>query len=298
MIVSLLLLVALVVAGWSSVSAQIREKIMEKPQTYDVTVKRLSRVPVIDGDGTDWSDVPLHIITVSPAQADDPLNHLGTVDVILKAGHHRGIIYFLVRWPDPDESRSHNTWIWDKARKRYGAGEEKEDGLAFKFDMGGDFDYCMLTGKEYKADVWTWRAARTDPAALAEDGMHVFSRRAIPRAGAKRILNGPGEIWIRRTTDKGSRLYTIVFPLDYAGDQLPRYTIQPDPFGSTADVRAKGRWQGGFWTVELTRKFVTGNDDDVRFELTTPVRAAIAVFDKAEAYHHSTSGRITFRFER
>lgn len=295
----ILILLFMFVISWSSTaSAQITEKIMEKPETYDVVVRKLSRPPVIDGDGTDWSAIPENVIRVSPAQADDPLNHIGTVNVILKAGHHRSLIYFMLKWPDPDENRTHNTWVWDKAQKRYVGGDDKEDGVGLKFDMGGDFDYCMLTGKEYMADVWTWRAARTDPAGLAEDGMHVFSRRPIPRAGSKRILNGPGDIWIRRTMDKGSRIYTITFPLEYVGDQVPRYIIQPDSFGSIADVKAKGKWVDGFWTVEFMRKFDTGHEDDVKFELTKPVQGAIAVFDNAEAYHHSTSGRITFRFER
>ena len=298
MILLIVFFVALGASVSSAAFAQITERIMEKPETYDVMVKRLARPPVIDGDAADWAEVPDTVIKVSPAQDDDPLNHLGSVSVLLKAGHYRGAIYLMVRWPDPDENRTHNTWIWDKAGKRYVAGQDKEDGVAFKFDMGGDFDYCMLTDKEYRTDVWTWRAARTDPARLAEDGMHMFSRRPIPRAGAKRVLNGPGEIWIRRTTDTGSRIYTITFPLDYAGDQLPRYTIQPDPFGSSADVKAKGKWADGFWTLELMRKLDTRHGDDVKFDLTKPVKGAIAVFDNAEAYHHSTSGTITFHFER
>ncbi len=298
MILRGLVLLVLAVAWPSGARAQVTEKIMEKPETYTVVVKKLPKPPVIDGDSVEWAGIPENVIKVSPAQADDALNHLGTVNVVLKAGHYRGAIYFVVKWPDPDEDRTHNTWVWDKATRRYVAGEDKEDGVAFKFDIGGDFDYCMLTGKEYSADVWTWRAARTDPAGLAEDGMHVFSRRPIPRAGAKRTLDGPGDIWIRRTTDKGSRIYTISFPLEYAGDRVARYTVQQDPFGSIADVKAKGKWANGFWTVELMRKFDTGHDDDVKFELTRPVRGAIAVFDNAEAYHHSTSGMITFRFER
>lgn len=289
----------MLMVSWSSTaSAQIIEKIMEKPETYEVVVKRLSKAPTLDGDGADWSEIPENVIRVSPSQANDPLNHLGTVKVILKAGHHKGFIYFMVKWPDSTENRTHNTWFWDKAKKQYVAGDDKEDGVALKFDMGGDFDYCMLTDKEYTADVWTWKAARTDPAGLAEDGLHVFSRHPIPRARAKRILNGPGEIWIRRTVDKGSKIYTINFPLEYVADQLSRYTIQRDPFGSIADVKAKGKWADGFWTVEFMRKFDTGHDDDVKFELTKPVKGAIAVFDNAEAYHHSTSGTITFRFER
>ena len=277
--------------------AQVTEKIMEKAESYEVVVRKLSKAPTIDGDASDWSETPANVIRISPAQADDPLNHLGTVDVVLKAGYYDGSIYLVVKWPDATENRTHNTWVWDKAKQRYLAGDDKEDGIALKFDMGGDFDYCMLTGKEYMADVWTWRAARTDPAGLAEDGMHVFSRHAIARAGAKQILNGPGEIWIKRTADKGSKIYLINFPSEYVADRVPRYTIQPDPFGSVADVTAKGKWADGFWTVEFMRKFDTGHDDDVQFELDKPIKGAIAVFDNAEAYHHSTSGTITFRFE-
>jgi hypothetical protein len=30
-------------------------------------------------------------------------------------------------------------------------------------------------------------------------------------------------------------------------------------------VRARGVWQNGRWTVELARKLVTGNQDDIQF---------------------------------
>ena len=291
-------LLVLLMLSWSATAfAQVTEKIMEKSETYEVVVHKLSRAPVLDGDDTDWAEIPGSVIRVSPAQADDPLNYLGTVNVLLKAGYYEESIYFMIKWPDATENRSHHTWSWDEAKKQYVMGDDKEDGLALKFHMGGDFDYCMLTDKEYMADVWTWMAARTDPAGLAEDGMHVFSRHPIPRASAKRILNGPGQIWIRRSVDQGSKIYQMTFPLEYVGDRVPRYTIQPNPSRSIADVKAKGKWANGFWTLELMRKFDTGYDDDVKFELTRPVKGAIAVFDNAEVYHHSTSGTIVFRFE-
>ena len=37
------------------------------------------------------------------------------------------------------------------------------------------------------------------------------------------------------------------------------------PTGSRADVRAKGVWSNGQWTIEFARKLNTGHDDDVAF---------------------------------
>ncbi len=41
------------------------------------------------------------------------------------------------------------------------------------------------------------------------------------------------------------------------------YPRQPE--GSRADIRAKGVWREGRWTIEWARKLQTGHDDDVAF---------------------------------
>ena len=91
------LLVLLMLSWTSTAFAQVTEKIMEKPETYEVVVRKLSRAPVLDGDDADWAEIPGSVIRVSPAQADDPLNYLWTVNVLLKAGYYEESVYFMIK---------------------------------------------------------------------------------------------------------------------------------------------------------------------------------------------------------
>ena len=38
------------------------------------------------------------------------------------------------------------------------------------------------------------------------------------------------------------------------------------PEGSRADVRARGIWKDGHWTIEFGRRLDNGHSDDVRFD--------------------------------
>ncbi len=47
--------------------------------------------------------------------------------------------------------------------------------------------------------------------------------------------------------------------------------------GSAADVRAKGAWAAGKWTLEFARKLDTGNPDDTRFDIARAYKFAVGV---------------------
>ena len=69
---------------------------------------------------------------------------------------------------------------------------------------------------------------------------------------------------------------------------MPQY-LEVKPSGSASDVRAKGQWADGWWTVEFARRLDTGHDDDTSFLQAIPIRMAIAVFDRAEHIDHRIS---------
>lgn len=46
---------------------------------------------------------------------------------------------------------------------------------------------------------------------------------------------------------------------------MPKYGFQ-SPTGSRADVKAKGYWNNGRWTIEFARKLNTNNMDDILLE--------------------------------
>ncbi len=77
---------------------------------------------------------------------------------------------------------------------------------------------------------------------------------------------------------------------------MPKYIVNENPTGSIADVRAKGVWANGVWTLELQRKLDTQNLDDVVFEKGKKVLGGIAVFNHTGDDDHNHSDVINFQF--
>jgi hypothetical protein len=65
-----------------------------------------------------------------------------------------------------------------------------------------------------------------------------------------------------------------------AGDTVP-YRILSKPDGSRGDIKAVGIWKGGTWTLFLSRKLKTGNDDDVVFDPSKTYPFSMSVYDDA-----------------
>jgi hypothetical protein len=68
-------------------------------------------------------------------------------------------------------------------------------------------------------------------------------------------------------------------PAERRADRVPQY-LAGTPSGSAADVRAKGTWASGWWTVELARRLDTGHADDTAFDPALLYRMAISVHDR------------------
>ncbi len=279
----LALMVSVVVAGYFSTAAFAKS----------VTIHSLSSAPTIDGGGGEWDSVPSVTVPVDAAIPGDPKNPLGKSAVELKAGYHGNTIYLWARWKDPTENSTHKTFVWNKEAEKYDTGKDREDRLAIMFEMEGDFSSDMLSGKEYKADIWHWKAARSNPAGVAHDKMHVISKGKL--AGAKEHPSKDGgTVWVQRPSDEGGKIYKSKRYAEHEGDTVPKYIVDPGVSGSIADVKAKGSWKDGAWTLEMGRKLDTGNTDDVRFQKGKPFKAALALFEHTGDDHHSVSSNMLF----
>jgi PAS domain S-box-containing protein len=73
------------------------------------------------------------------------------------------------------------------------------------------------------------------------------------------------------------------------GDKIPGFVLGK-PEGSRGDIEAKGVWEDGKWQIELKRKLVTGNDDDVAFDITKIYRFGIAVMDDTGGFRRFGEG--------
>ncbi len=212
--------------------------------------------PLIDGLTNDpaWKNAPV-ITTLDKANAL-PIN--------IMAVYTNTEIFFQVSFPDPDESRTHKSWAWDNGREMYTVGNDREDIFVFKWNMESKpVDLSINSADVYQADIWYWKACRTDGVGFADDKSHIYSPEED--RNATKIVSRAGKImYLLRASDEGESAYNIDLISEYQGDILPRYTIK-QPTGSRSDVLAKGVWHDKRWTIEFGRKLVTGNQDDIQF---------------------------------
>jgi hypothetical protein len=212
--------------------------------------------PLIDGlaDDPAWQNAPL--LTTHDKTAG--------LEIRIKAVYTDTEIFFQVSFPDPDESRTHKSWLWDNGRAIYTVGNDREDLFIFKWNMEANpVDLSIYSGTASRSDIWYWKACRTDGTGYADDKSHLYGK--TRDRNATEIISRSGEImYLLREGDAGESAYKIDLISEYQGDILPRYTLQ-QPTGSRSDVRARGVWHNGRWTIELARKLVTNNPDDIQF---------------------------------
>jgi hypothetical protein len=225
--------------------------------TADQTIVagKVNAAPVIDGIDNDpvWQNV-------EPLVTRDPL---AGIDIHLKAVHTDTEIFFLVRFPDPDESRSHKNWQWDPKKNLYDLGKDREDTFTFKWNMEAEpVDLSIYADNNYIADIWYWKANRTDPSGYADDKSHVLN--SIASKNATRLTSRTGRTrYLSRLEDNGRSAYKSLIQTEYGGDTMPRYRNRK-PTLSRADVKARGVWKDGWWTIELARALDTGFEDDIQ----------------------------------
>lgn len=237
----------------------------------------------VDGDLGEWSAIDG--ITV-------PLTGRSGVDSVeLKAAVRGDRIYVMALWNDKTESRLHKPYQWDEAARAYSRTKQLEDRFAVTLAMTGDFSASKLSGAEFTADVWHWKASRSDPAGVAHDKMWQVSRTAFPKS--KKFRGAGGEpVYVARPSDAGDRLYRPVKYTARAEEIMPRYEVNLSPSGSIADVQAKGVWRDGRWQLEMSRKLDTGNPDDAVIPKAGQIEIAVAAFNDVDGRYHSTSGKI------
>ncbi|RMF48155.1 MAG: hypothetical protein D6751_00900 [Deltaproteobacteria bacterium] len=260
-----------------------------------VAAQTLTSVPadtlvMVDGNGSDpaWGKAPALVVH----------DKVADVDITLKSVHKDGLIFFLASYPDPEENRTHKPWVWNKDLEVYELGPQREDTFAFKWNLEGHpVDLSNFADNSYRADVWYWKANRTDPVGFADDKHHVLSPESAPKA--TRITSRSGKpMFLQRLGDAGKSTTSKQILTSYKGDLQPQYVIRK-PEGSRADVRAKGTWKNGVWTIEFARRLDTGHDDDIQFRQGGSFLFGVSVYglygkpiDKSKAHLYG-QGRIS-----
>lgn len=228
--------------------------------------------PTVDGKATEAFWQQAQAVTVHDRVAD--------IDISLRAAHDGSKLYLLVQFPDPDESRSHRAMVWNPQLQSYENGPSREDCFVVKWSMSGvESDLTLTESRPYRADIWYWKAHRTDHAGYADDKMHIYS--STRNKKAKLLLSDSGKVfYLQRNGDQGEPAYKPKLQVEHTEDTIDKYEFQ-EPSGSRADVRAKGSWQDGRWTLEFARKLQTGNSDDLQMELSGSYRFGVSRYEIA-----------------
>ncbi len=155
---------------------------------------------------------------------------------------------------------------------------DREDTFVFKWSMVGNrANLAFQNAEPHRADIWHWKALRTNPLGYADDKMHLLLPEPHEQATVVESLIH-GSLFLRRLADAGQGAYREYSVKTYKADYLPRfYPYQPE--GSRADVRAKGVWHNNAWTLEFGRKMHTGNADDIKFDPGEIYLFAVSCYD-------------------
>ena len=248
--------------------------LMTSPVTaQNIVAVMVDDAPMVDGRADDsvWS----------LAKAVTIADSIAAIEVTLKAVYADDAIFFLVSFPDATENREHKTMLWDAQEQMYRMGPKREDMFVVKWSMEPQpvVDLSISADRPYRADIWFWKAYRTDHAGYADDKSHTYSITPIPQS--KKVFSKGGKVfYLFRPGDEGAPAYHPRVYERYVGDSVPRYA-QVQPAGSRADVRASGRWQDGVWTIEFGRKLVTGHADDVQLKPSKRYLLGISRFEIA-----------------
>ncbi|HEX6141640.1 MAG TPA: ethylbenzene dehydrogenase-related protein [Geminicoccaceae bacterium] len=261
----------------------------EAPQVLEAPV--WSGTIVVDGDVGDWARIePLTV----------PLSGTGgAAEVQLKAVVRDGRIYMMATWADGTRGDQHKPYRWDAATYSYKKTEDMEDRLALSLRISGEFSANKLSGAEFTADVWHWKAHRSNPVGLAHDKVWRVSRTPFEKSRAFRTSEG-ATVHLLRSSDAGDQLYKSVRYYMPEADLMPSYELNPNAAGSISDVQASGVWRDGRWYLELSRALDTGHDDDAPVPRSGDLEFAVAVFDgiamnSVDGGDHSYSGRLILR---
>jgi hypothetical protein len=255
--------------------------------------------------------------------------------VTTKAVYSNDEIYIWFTWKDATKSVTKGAWKYDGQKWARQGGNEDRISLLFEINRIKNFatkgcavvchvpagapnakdgKFGTATAAE-KGDLWHWKAARSDPAGYADD---TWVTQISAKKGGRKGDAGKGGDLRNQTEDKSKPKYALapgkkltnngillvshsVAIKDYgvfnSGDTLT-YRMPKPHAGSRADIKAQSRYANGSWTVVLSRKLDTGNDDDAAFNPRKKYNFAMALFDDSGDEDSYDSEVLTLQFAR
>lgn len=257
------------------------------------------------------------------------------IAIKVKSVHTNDMVFFLFDWPDTEKSMGKKEWSLQSGNWKPKKADEDRLGVLFEINRINKFAtkgcavlchnesknekewYFATSSSKEKGDLWHWKAVRSNPVGFTEDTFVTTNPSEQPEAGRKRDA-GKGKAKSNKTKDKtkpaymqdpakpasapGSLLFTEAVKIEsydgFAdGTTIPGYMVDPNWTGSFADLKTNGVWHDGRWTVFMSRKLNTGNDDDLAFNTRKKYPFAIAVFNNSHEHHSLNSEPLKLQFK-
>ncbi len=213
-------------------------------------------------------------------------------------------------------------WVRSEDEDRFAIFWNINDSIA-GFNIAGCAMLChgdrmQTNAPEEKADSWHWKAARTNPAGYVDDKFvgdvaidyaggpigtltevtgrqsdskesggykdNIIEDKTRPKYYEHKPKDSVDEMFIFSNEVEDGQAVEITDEMVFSkGDTVPGYILEK-PVGSRGDIEARGVWKDGQWNLEIKRKLVTGNDDDVQFDVTKIYRFGVAVMDNTGGF--------------
>ncbi len=230
---------------------------------------------------------------------------------------------------DADKGGDNNKYYEDKASFIFDIGES-----IFGFNKRGCQMNCHSgePGKPYgnkyteedseTADIWHIKTVRSGPLGYVDDqylNSDRYDKKTTKSAGRHSdpkdsggyknigLVNGQPEFMDKsgKAANNGGTYWlkaenAVAFDNSKfkAGDEVSSIKIQK-PTGDRADISLGLNWKDGVWTMEISRKLVTGSKYDVQFDdLAKEYGFGVAVFDNAQVRHAFEEKPLILSFEK
>ena len=244
-----------------------------EPQNIQITSKSVTG-SAPDIDGVDDEQIWQHIEPV------EVLDYSSQRPITVKTCHDQESIYFLVKFFDLSQSDTQKTWIWDKTENIYVQGNDREDCLVLKWKInGGNMSFHPDKAEPHTADIWFWKARRTNPSGYFDDKIQVISQEESEKAFAF-PSDKFGTLYLSRSGDEGKSAYEDKMFFENIGPAVHKF-YPVVPLGSRADIKGKGQWNDNSWTIEFTRKLNTAHKDDIAISKDKECQFSIALYEMA-----------------
>lgn len=245
---------------------------VREPKIIDIYSRLNASIPVIDGieESETWSHI----------EAVETLDYSSQRPITIKSCHDSKQIFFLVSFPDPDMNAEHKSWVWLARENVYIEGLDREDALVLKWrTTGGNMSFLPALIEPHTADIWFWKASRTNPSGYFDDKSQIV-RQEDTGGGLQVPSEKYDRLFLYRNSDTGKGAYEEKIFFKYQGPALKRF-YPVEPKGSRADVVGKGIWSDGKWTVEFARDFQTHDQQDIAFSSGNNYEFGISLYEMA-----------------